>query len=218
MKLTITRWEEMPVGVYMELQELCGKNADIEPENVEIGIVGLLCGVEEDDVLSLPISEFQELRRQAQFVSTWPEITAKCPKRITINGTVYSVCRDAGKMSTAQYIDFQSYSSQSGVGFLPYVLTCFLVPEGKEYAKDYDIDKVVADIKDYLPIVTAYEMCAFFLRKYLASIMATLRFSESMMRKTLRRERDPEKRRRITETMEAIRSLRNGDGLMPFAG
>jgi hypothetical protein len=104
------------------------------------------------------------------------------------------------------------------VGFLPYVLTCFLVPEGKEYAKDYDIDKVVADIKDYLPIVTAYEMCAFFLRKYLASIMATLRFSESMMRKTLRRERDPEKRRRITETMEAIRSLRNGGGLMPFAG
>ena len=82
MELKKKSWATITINDYMDLQEIVKMEDAVD---VEIGIVALLCGVSEEDILSLPVPEFQRLRRESQFIATFPEIRGKAPKSITIN-------------------------------------------------------------------------------------------------------------------------------------
>lgn len=213
MKMKITNWNEMSVGDYLELLDICNEP---EVEDVEIGIVGLLCGIEEKDVLALPIREYQELRRQAQFVSEFPVIHPSCPKSIELNGKKYHITRNVKDMTAGQYIDFQTYSKIEFNKALVDLISCFVIPAGCEYAEDYDVEEVKNDIREYMSVVVAYSMSAFFFRQLQALTKATLLFSEKMMKKTIRKTKDEKTRKEMEEALQAMKAIRskiNGVGL-----
>lgn len=203
--MKITNWEQMSVGAYSELLEVCKLP---EPEDVEIGIIALLCGVDEEEILRLKIDEYQVLRRQAQFIASFPPIRANCPKSVTLNGKKYTVTRDVRKMTAGAYIDFQTFSKSELEKVIVELLSCFLIPEGKEYG-EYDTAVVHDDIRDYLPVVVAYEMAAFFLSRLTDLTKATLFFSERTMKKLLRKEKDEKMKAKMKETLNQVREIRS---------
>lgn len=208
----IKNWNEVSVGTYAEILKVCERE---EPEDVEIGIVSILCGKSEDEVLKMNITDYQLLRKEAQFVASFPPIKAKCPKTVTLHGRKYDVVNDVRKMTAGQYIDFQTFSKMDLEKTVVEVLSCFLVPEGKTYG-EYDLTEVYDDIREDLPVVVAYEMCAFFLSRLTLLTKATLSYSERMMRRMMRKTKDKEMRERIRESLTKIQEARtkiNGVGL-----
>jgi hypothetical protein len=206
MKMKITKWEEMTIGAYQDLLEICEYP---EAEDVEIGIVGLLCGVEEKDILALPLTEYQELRRQSQFVAEFPDIHPSCPKHIELNGHKYDITRDVKGLSVGQYIDFQTYSKLEFNKALVNIISCFLVPHGCEYGEGYDMDEVDTDIREYMNIPTAYCMAAFFFKRLQALTKATLLFSVRTLKRAIRKEKDETKRKEMEEAMTVLKALRS---------
>lgn len=206
MKMKITNWGEMTVGAYEELLAICDEP---EVEDVEIGIVGLLCGVEEKDILALPINEYQQLRKESQFVAEFPAIRPSCPKSIKLGDRKYKITRDEKKLSVGQYIDFQAYSKIEFNKALVDIISCFLIPEGMEYGEGYDPEDVKADIREYMPLPVAYSMAAFFFRRFQALTTATLLFSERMLKKAIRKEKDEKTRTEMKEALKGLKGLRS---------
>lgn len=213
MELKKDKWSKITISDYMELQDIVNREDAID---VEIGIVALLCGVDEEQVLALPIPEYQRLRKQSQFIAKFPEIKGKAPKSITINDTKYDVITDVSKLTTAQYIDFQTYLKMDIEKFLPNLLSIFIIPKGCKYAdEDYNIDDLAKDIREYLPVVTAFEMSGFFQKAFLNSIKGTLTYLESKMKKQLRKAKTEEEKEIMMEIVEKLSTLSkiNGVGL-----
>lgn len=206
MELKKKNWQQISINDYMELQEIVNREDAVD---VEVGIVALLCGVDEDEIGKLPILEYQRLRREAQFIASFPEVHNKAPKIITIGDKKYDVITNMRKLTTAQYIDFQTYLKMGdGIDNLPNLLSVFILPKGSKYGDEsYDVDKLKNDIKEYLPATTAFEMCGFFQKTFLNSIRNILFYLELKMRKA-----KTEKEKEVKKALQEIRLAIRGGG------
>ena len=96
MELKKKNWQQITINDYMELQDIIIRE---EAVDVEVGIVALLCGVDEDEIGDLSIIEYQRLRREAQFIASFPEVHNKAPKNITIGDAKYEVVTNMRKLT-----------------------------------------------------------------------------------------------------------------------
>lgn len=206
MELKKKNWTQISISDYMELQEIINREDAVD---VEIGIVALLCGVGEEEILDLPLPEYQHLRGEAQFIAQFPEVKNKAPKIITIGDRKYEVITNMRKLITAQYIDFQTYLKMGDdINNLPNLLSIFIVPKGSKYGDEsYDLDKLKEDIKEYLPVVTAFEMCGFFQKTFLNSIKNILFYLELKMGKAKN-----QKEKEVKKAIQELRSQIHGGG------
>lgn len=206
MKLKIDDFSKLTLRKFYEIDKL--KNTE-DVVDYEIGVIAILCDCTTNDILELPIGEYKQLRAEAQFLANFPDIKPNCPDNITINGKKYDIMRDLDKVTTAQYIDFQSYLKMENN--VQYVLSCFLIPEGKKYMSGYNIDEVINDILE-LDIKSALSVCFFFTSLYLLSISSILHSLESRLKKQIRKTKDKEMREKLMSLRTQIDSLINGDG------
>lgn len=208
MNLKYTNWNQITIADYKCLQEIANSK-DLDAVDTEIAIVGLLCKVDEEEILNLPVDEFTHLRTRAQFVAHFPEIRAQVPKRIELDGKEYDYVTDIKKMTTAQYIDFQTYyKMEDGMEkHLHNLLSCFIVPKGHIYGKDYDVEEVAQTIDEHMPIVEGLAFAFFMLRQYLSLTKAILSYSEQELKKAIRKA-PKEKRDEIREARMKVRQLR----------
>lgn len=99
-------------------------------------------------------------------------------KSYTLNGTKYIANFELPSISTAQFFDFRNYTEQNDyIG----VLSCCLIPEGKEYNEGYDSDKVRTDIES-LPITQAQTISFFFWNQTAVLLEAILQSSTSQLK------------------------------------
>lgn len=214
MELKIDSWNKMSVSDYCKIQEIA-QDKEMEAFDVEVAFISILCGVDEEEILNLPVPEFQRLRGQAQFVANFPEIKAKAPKKIVINGKECTVTTDFKKITTAQYIDFQTYFKLDDLNhYLPNILACFIIPKGCQYAEGYEISEFVEEIRNNMGIIDALQMVSFFQMAFLILMNNMLLYSEKMMRKakkTMPKEKIEEMESAIKK-MEATRSQLVGAG------
>ncbi|MBQ3414529.1 MAG: hypothetical protein IJH39_04110 [Clostridia bacterium] len=173
--------------------------------DTEIGIISILCDCSEDDILNLQIPEYQKLRNQAQWIMKKPDVKPYAPKSIKLNSE-YDVYYDVSKLTTAQYIDFQSYLKQNDMDkYLTHILSVFIVPKGKEYG-EVPMEEVLDDLESNISIKMALSMCFFFITEYLTLMKLTLNCLESRMKKT--------KNQELQKKLKEIHLLINGDGLI----
>ena len=211
MELKKKNWNQITISDYMSFLDISKREDAVD---VEIGIVALLCDCDEEEILALPIPEYQRLRRHAQFMGKFPEISGKSPKSITIGDFKYDVITDMTKLTTAQYIDFQTYLKMDIEKFLPNMLSIFIVPKGCKYGDDdYNIDDLANDIKEHLPIITAFEMCSFFQIAFLSLIKGTLTSLESKMKKGLRKAKTEEEKKMMMEIVKKLETLTKINGV-----
>ena len=170
----IDNYKDLKIGKYLEILDTCKAGGD--ELDTQVALVAALSGKTEEEILNMPISEYSALARSASFLSKAPELPDKPAKVYEVGGFRLVPVMDAGKITTAQYIDFQTLAKHKE-GKVVEILSCRLVPEGKWYNEGYDIADVHKAIQEDMSVADAMGAYAFFLDSCRKSTRDTLYFS-----------------------------------------
>lgn len=204
----IKSYSELPVDRYLEIRDLI--NEECEPLDLQVKLVSILDGRSEEDVLNMNINDYHELVQQSGFLVELPKPSKSIPNKITINGKKYQLQKDVSKFTTAQYIDYQTMTAREDrEKILPYILSCFIVPEGKRYNDGYDIAEVIKDIGAHLSVQDAVNICFFFQQKYLRLLDDTLIYLGWKTKRMMRKTKDETTKTKLKEAMERMKELRS---------
>ena len=165
-------WKDISVRQF----DLIQKAIEIKDETERIiEIVSVVFG---EDVLDLPIAEFQSKVNQLKFLSEkLPEVSVK--KKYVLNGTTYILDSDLSRMKASQYIDYTQLLKEHDMSKL---LSVFLIPEGHSYNEGYDLEEVFKDMNE-LSIVDANSISFLFKRQLLAFIVLFQHYSIKKIKK-----------------------------------
>lgn len=211
----IDNYKKLSIKKYYELQDIDLK--DREEIDIQVEILSILSDMTEDEIMDLPLPEYQKLVKASSFLSTSPTPTKNIPQYIIINGTKYRVLSDIKEFKAGQYIDYNNYLKMDKN--IPYVLSTLLIPYNKTYG-DYDIMKTIEDISNHLSIIDAISLSAFFLKKWESLTKALLTYltwkMKRMMRKTKNKREKVMIRKAMREMIILHNTIKNGDGsIMP---
>lgn len=172
-KIKYKSWDEVPIKLYREISEICQR--DCEPLDKNIALISLLSGTLEDDIWSLRMDEVEPLFQEIQWLWNFKFNKNWHGKKIKINGHSYTISVDLQDFTISQYIDFQNLWPRLKENDEAYsqILATFIVPEGKKYNKDYDLQETIREIDSFLPITKANSVLHFFLISLARSIRAT---------------------------------------------
>ena len=204
----IDNYHRLPIGKYLDIVNLC----DTEMDDVDrkVKIVAILTGLTDDEVLNLPITEFTECCAKAKFLDK------QCPENLIpgvsrsypIGGFVLLPVTDIRKITTAQYIDFKTFEKDKEHKFVE-MLSCFLVPRGKEYNEGYDILDVHNAIREEMSVAEVLALLAFFFKEWVGLIRSTL---SSSIKDAMRIE-DKETREKMLKKIRDLQdSMTSGGG------
>lgn len=219
-KVKYDSWEKITVNVFERLNnaindaEVTGNN-EIDLLNKQIAILSVLCDVDEDTIADLHTSEFSRLVNETNFLNETPK--KNVIDKITLNGKKYEIFLSISDMTMSQYIDFQTLFPKRDKEFKR-ILSIFVIPKGCNYNEGYDIEQVIKDIGEYMPITDANNIMFFFALAYqsLTKVMLTSLVKE--MKKMKKKEKDQAKVEQmqlaIDQVMTAKHLVENGDGFI----
>ena len=204
----IDNYRKLPIGKYLDIVNLC--ETEMDDVDRKVKIVGILTGLTDDEVLALPITEFTECCAKAKFLDK------QCPENLIpavsrsypIGGFVLIPVTDIRKITTAQYIDFKTFEKDKEHKFVE-MLSCFLVPRGKEYNEGYDILDVHNAIREEMSVAEVLALLAFFFKEWVGLIRSTL---SSSIKDAMRIE-DKETREKMLKKIRDLQdSMTSGGG------
>ena len=203
----IDNYRKLPIGKYNEIVKLC--ETEMDEVDRKVKIVGILTGLTDDEVLALPLTDFTECCAKAKFIDLpCPEtLIPSVSKSYPVGGFNLVPVTDMRKVTTAQYIDFLSFSKDKEHNIVE-MLSCFLVPKGMDYNEGYDILDVHNAIKEEMSVAEVLALLAFFFGSWTRSIHSTLSYSERMARRV----KDKGKRAMMMERIAELRSTISGVG------
>ena len=200
--MQIKSFNQVSIKLYRKLREVTEDPSKSElVKSVEI--VALLNDKTVDEVLHLPIPEFNSLVAETSFLDhpKLENLKATAPRFIKIGDQKFSLELDVYKWSTARFIDFQTFikeGSRPEDKMYCNALACILVPEGKEYGKDYDPLEVARFIEDSLDIVTANQVFFYWKRRWLGSLKVIQSYLTWILKKA--QKKDP----KVKEVVDKI--------------
>ena len=205
----IDNYRNLPIGKYLEILELSqDENVDALEQQVET--ISILTGNSVEDVLDLPILEYKELAGKTTFLEKEYEGKLQIAKSYGLAGYELIPVKDFTKITTAQYVDFQTFSKE-GDKFIVESLSCLLIPKGHKYNDGYDMAAIQQAIRENLSVADVLSLSAFFLTKFVKSIKVFQTYSIREIQKIPNRETREKLMKQMQEAME-IHSKTNGDG------
>lgn len=215
MKLKYNDWSDISIKKFDEINNILSNINNVnEDEALEINInlLSILCDVSVEEIEDLPLTEFSKLVKQTEFLKEMPKVDIK--DNYVINGKKYVLCANVSKMTTAQYIDYQTLVKNADKN-VKELLSVFLIPKGKKYG-EYDLEEVMNDIYNYFPIADARAVSFFFTLVLQSLTKATLISLERRTKKELKKTKTKEEKEKIEILLETIRlskdSIPNGIG------
>ena len=165
-------WKDIKYRTLLDIREA----ANIEDENERVYTI--MEAVFGEDVLDLPLKDFNEKCKELQFLQK--EIPNDLHvKDIKVNGREYYFDGLLGKITTAQYIDFQNYQKNNDE---QKSFSVFIIPKGHKYNDGYDMEQVFKDILD-MPVPVLFSASFFFIRQFELFIRIFRRYSIKQMKK-----------------------------------
>lgn len=166
------KWNDIKYRTLLDIREA----ANIEDENERV--YAIMEAVFGEDVLDLPLKDFNEKCKELQFLQK--EIPNDLHvKDIKVNGREYYFDGLLGKITTAQYIDFQNYQKNEDE---QKAFSVFIIPKGHKYNDGYDMEQVFNDILD-IPVPVLFSASFFFSRQFELFIRIFRRYSIKQMKK-----------------------------------
>ena len=205
----IDNYNLLSVGKYLQIQDIA-KEEELSDIDKQVAIIAVLADLSEDAVLDLPIMEYKALAEKSKFLEKPMNVPKNIASTYTLEGWELVPTTDIRKMTTAQYIDFQTFSKE-GEKKLIEVLSCFLIPKGKKYNEDYDILEVQKALRNYLTIPNCLALSAFFLAKFNRSIKGMLIYSKWIAKIKLKKGK--EKQEILKKIDQMLKEIPNLDGL-----
>lgn len=166
---TIDNYNDLPLGLFLQVDAVLTSEA--EDIDKQVAIIALLSDTTEPDVLKWPIADYAQAAAKVAFLSS-PCPNTPAAATIQAEGFTLIPVKDFTKITTAQYVDFQTFAKDIPQS-LPRLLSCLLVPQGCRYNEDYDIYAVQRAI-EALPLPVAMGLSAFFFASLSESITASL--------------------------------------------
>lgn len=206
----IDSYKSLPIGDYQEILAIC-KDDGLEELDRQVKILSILTGIGEDELLDLPIQEFKVMTSRMGFLEKdLPTEVTRLAESYRIGGFELVPIIDMRKISTAQYIDFQSFHQAGFEEHFVEILSCILIPKGRKYNQDYDIIEVQDAIRRDLNVHDGASIYAFFMFSCRESIKDILTFSLQETKKI----KDKAKKEKIQEQIRSQmrRLVTSGDG------
>lgn len=202
----IDNYRNLPVGKWLEILEL-SKDENVDALEQQVKTISILTGLTEDEVLDLPIVEYRELASKTMFLEKEYDGKLQIAKSYGLNGMELIPVKDFNKITTAQYVDYQTFSKEGDM-YLVQTLSTLLVPKGKKYNDGYDMDAVQQAIRDNLSVADVVSLYAFFLTKWVKSI----KDSQTYLDKEIKKIPNKLMREKLMRQMQEMRSNINGVG------
>lgn len=200
----IDNYKKLSIRKYIELQEM--ELEGREEIDVQVNILSILNDMTEDEICDLPLDEYKKLVVASSFLKTPPVPNDKIADTITINKTKYNVIKNIKKLTAGQYIDYQNYIKNKDLKMLPYILSVFIIPDGKKYGDN--LENTIEDIYN-LSIIDALSLSAFFLRKWESLTKATLIYLIWKMKWMMKKEKNPMVKEQMKIATQKLTMLRN---------
>lgn len=207
----INNYKDLTLEKYIELYEL-----DIQgltELEIQSSIIAILSDMTVDEVLDLPIPQYKKLAQQTAFMTVPPQVKPRKISKIKVNGKNFKVLDKIEDMTTGQYIDYQTYISNSDIKMLPYTLSCLIIPEGEKYGDS----NTVEDLKQ-MTVEEALTISNFFMNKSRTLIRTTLRYLGWMLKRKMKKTKDETVKQQMEEAIKKLHSLqsslKDGDGFL----
>jgi hypothetical protein len=205
----INNYKDLTLEKYIELYELDIQG--LSELEIQSSIIAILSDMTVDEVLDLPIPEYKKLAQQTAFMTVPPQVKPRKISKIKINGKNFKVLDKIEDMTTGQYIDYQTYISNSDIKMLPYTLSCLIIPEGEKYGDSNAIE----DLK-LMTVEEALTISNFFMNKSRTLIRTTLRYLGWKMKRKMKKVKDETVKTQMMEAIQKLHSLqsllKDGDG------
>lgn len=195
----IDNYRDLPIGMYLDICEI-DRRTDIDELHKQVGIISLLSGMAEEDIYALPIGDYKALASKTRYLSHPYDGEVLTAKVYSLDGWVLQPVQDFRKITTAQYIDFQTFV-KGGEQNIVEIISTMLVPKGKKYNQDYDVVELQKSLREHLSVADALSLFAFFFVQYHQLIKDSLTScreeamkipDKEMRRKTLRKIQEQE--------------------------
>lgn len=193
-KPIIKDWNEMSLSFWQKEQEIL-KDKETDAVDKNVRLVALMYGITEEEAYNTGLNEFSAMLDNIGWLSNIPVVPTVAPA-YNLNGTTYIVTLNPNKVTTAQYIDFKSFDANDP-STIHLVLSTVMVPSGHSYNDGYEIEKVQADILEYLRVPHALAIVRFFFLYYKRLITSSLQSLTRTLKKEARRTKDRERRNQI---------------------
>lgn len=184
-------WKDVTIDEYFDLCERLSDDTLTDYEKIIIKIA-FITGKSEDEIWNLSWQDFRNLQVESLWMEEFKLKENVKFNTIEINGEKYSIDTNLQNFTVAQYIDFQTFfpKRKTNERVIGNILACFIIPKGKKYAEDYNIQELVENINSNLDIMTANEIMFFFLKQYLISIRVMANYFNWILKRMKKKAKD----------------------------
>lgn len=205
----ITSYKQLPVGLYLDICE-ASQDTSMDELAKQVRILALLSGTTDDEILNMPIADYQRAVVASDFLQREYQPSGRCASSYKVGGYDLRPFADWTKMTAAQFIDYQTYAGKGTEPHIVEIVSVVLVPAGKKYGDGYDVADVQRAIRDNLSVADVLDIVAFFFSQYAAFLKDSLTY---LKRRALRMKDGTEKETALKQVrlMEArLQSLGGG--------
>lgn len=174
-----SKWEDLTIADQLKIKDISELQM-VGDDEKNMMVAALLADIPYGDLLMMPLDKVREIVDNTEFL-LHPPVPAKARNKYTINGRTYTLFKDPGEMTVAQFIDFQQIYREGFDKMPGELLSIFLVPKGHVYNDGYDKTQQLEDMLN-LNICDALGIRDFFMKRCLKSIGRMRMFSMATIR------------------------------------
>lgn len=173
-------WRDINIKTFKKINSIL-KDTNLTDVEKEISLISIIFNLDEDDLYDMDLHTLKTYSDKIAFIEEFNPDYGKCPKIERIGDIEVSVDYNLSHFTVAQYIDFMA-NIQSKDPDIARLLACILIPKGKKYNTDYDLEAFIKQIEINLNIYDAESMLFF----YIVESLRLLRHShKALMMKAL---------------------------------
>lgn len=207
----------MPITTYGKILDIIQDN-NRDSIDKEEEMISILANKTPEEIENMPTVELRGLTSQLGFLTEKAE-AVEVRKEYKVGDFTLVPEKKITKIKAGQFISFQEFAkvyrdNNADVKYIPYLLSCFLIPKGKTFAEGYEVEDVQEAIAEHLSIVDALSLTAFFLTSINQSQANILHYLEWRLRLTRCKteEQKQAKKMQIARLRAMRRSVLNGAG------
>ena len=202
-------WNYIKGDTYFKIVDILeDKNLSGLEESVEL--VSVIAEIPTDEIYNMTMEESGKLFCKLKFLNSFELIPNYNPKYIKLPSFKIKIMKDVTNMTVSQYIDYQQFVLLPLREGYDKLLSIFLIPDGCKYNDGYDIIELQKEIREGLSWREVQTLLNFFMKRYLESVLHTLKsFNQAMLK-----EKNPERqiqmktnRDKLIEEITAISTL-----------
>ena len=154
-------WKDINIKKFKEINSIL-KDTNLTDVEKEISLISIIFNIDEDSLYDMDLQTLKTYSTQIAFIDEFNPDYGKCPKIDKVGDIEVSVDYNLSHFTVAQYIDFMA-NIQSKERDIARLLACILIPKGKKYNVDYDLEAFIKQIEINLNIYDAESMLFFYI-------------------------------------------------------